>query len=188
MSPSDLAFLKALGIKAEEVQPAAKQWNDEAPVYETCPECGGKRHRYLSDGQVFCLSCTNRKQREARYQKALAEAQKGAMMSRDLYLAQLAYQRAKEESAVLKYRGFEISHLNGVGWSYRLPNDNVFGHWMKAHSLQDAERRVDRVCGPEIRHDDDEIAFPLLENQCRGCGAPCGARRWCLSCARDKFL
>jgi len=152
MSKSDLAFLKALGISEENVAPAARQWNDQAPVYETCPECAGMRHRYLDTGQVFCLSCTNRKQREERYQKALEKAQAAQH-------AIYAQRQAEEQQRLLD---------QGLAW-------------IIAEARRAREEREGHVRFHEERD-------PVTENKCRGCDAPCGAHRWCPSCARDKFL
>jgi uncharacterized Zn finger protein (UPF0148 family) len=185
MSPSDIAFLKALGIDPEAVAPAAVQWNDRAPVYETCPECGGKRHRYLDDGMVFCLSCTARKKREKeRYQLEILR-QIALVKSEREKLARTKV-NGEFEGREVAYRGFEIARLEGSGWHYRRKDAPCYAEWMKAHSVQDAIRKINRLTIEPLH---DEIDAPIVaQNQCRECGSPCGQMKWCGPCGKAKFL
>jgi hypothetical protein len=121
MSPNDAAFLKAIGVKAEEIEPR--------PAAATCPRCARHLTRFSNTGELFCLSCLAREQREKeRYDREAVQQ-----------LALLQAQRLAQQ----------------LGRSYQ-----------RFHEERD----------------------PLTENKCRGCDAPCGARRWCASCGRDKFL
>jgi len=168
MTASDRKFLEQLGIKPEEIEIArnvVQFGNPGVWAYEKCPNCAGQRHRFIADGYIFCLSCSAREQREARYNAALA--------------------KANSLPNVLKYRGFEIAHLDGVGWCYRCPPVEIFRHWMKANSFEDAQRRVDRIVTAESKEYDEPI---VAQNQCRECGSPCGQMRWCGPCGKAKFL
>jgi len=172
MTANDKLFLQAIGIKPEEIVPAAVAG---APMaYEKCPNCGRNRHRFIEDGFCFCLSCAAREQREKRYEAALARANAAADLD-----------RLHVKTVDVTYRGFQIAHLDGVGWCYRCPPVEIFRHWMKANSFEDAQRRVDRIVTAESKEYDEPI---VAQNQCRECGSPCGQMSWCGPCGKAKFL
>ena len=174
MSPNDAAFLKSLGIKPEEIEIARNVVQFGTPgvwAYERCPKCDGMRHRFIEDGYVFCLSCSAREQREKRYQAALRRANNP--------------DRLFIKTVEMTYRGFEIAHLDGVGWCYRCPAVEIFRYWMRANSFEDAQRRVDRIATVESKEYDEPIE-PL--NRCRDCDAPCGHLRYCGPCGKAHYL
>jgi hypothetical protein len=144
MSPNDTAFLKALGIKPEAIEIAKNVVQFGTPgvwAYEMCPACGRQRHRFIATGEVFCLSCQARDQRDREQLKQLrlAGAREALHLQHDI-------ERAEEI-----HRGEPLpAYLQ-----------------MAKEALADYRASV--------------------ENACRGCGAACGAHRWCRSCARDKF-
>lgn len=164
MSPNDEYFLKALGIKPEEIAPSSRPQPGYAAAFGLCPSCSARRHRDLTTGEVFCLSCRARKARDAANTKL------------ELWPAQ--------SFLPVFYRGFQVAELEGQGWSYRHPSEWRWGHWRPADSLQDAMKKIEQLVGPEPT---DEPDFVRVENACRGCGAPCGDRDWCRSCGREKF-
>lgn len=169
MSPNDEHFLKQLGIKPEEIVLASKPAPGYSAVFEPCPACSSRRHRNLNTGEVFCVSCAARKQREALMECQLAYAQRKAA---DVFNALPIF-----------YRRFQVACLEGQGWRYRKPGEYAFEQWRKAESLKDAMEKINRLAQPENQEPD----FERVENKCRGCNAPCGSRDWCRSCGRDKF-
>jgi hypothetical protein len=166
MSPNDRYFLKSLGIKPEEIQPAK-----ETGVYETCPKCAGRHVRNLKTGNIFCLSCLAREWRDFERDQALQLANN--------------LKAAGFREPIVPYRGWQIAHLSGTGWCYRLAGDNIFGHWMKAKSLHDAELRIERYDATPPEEPDEPI---VPANKCRECGEPCGQMEWCGPCGKAKFL
>jgi uncharacterized Zn finger protein (UPF0148 family) len=176
MSPNDAAFLKAIGIKAEEIVPAAKKTSDYPSVFETCPLCASRRHRRLDTGEIICLSCTAREQREREFLQ-MAQAAQARYAAEQEAQAEARKAQASRTSEVYHYRGHQIQRVDGHGWLYRFaaaPN----AQWFRAASLLDAELKIDRIT---------EQDYERVENLCRGCDAPCGHNRWCTSCAIDKF-
>lgn len=194
MSPNDQFFLNSLGIKPEEVSPA-----DKAPgytaVFEPCKACSRRRHRNLSTGEVFCLSCRAREQRErdrlpvSIYRPTLnrevmqIQEEVNRSYSMGFEKMDLNWPAPPPLRLPVTYKGFQVDLIDGQGWRYRMPGEHAFEQWRAADSLQDAMQKIDRLAPPESREPDEF----LVENACRGCNAPCGNHRWCKSCGRDKF-
>jgi len=174
LSASDKAFLKAIGVSEDVVAPASKRLGGYHAVYETCPECGAKRHRFLDNGMIFCLSCAARKQRD----QALRDAQVAALIQQAY---DRAIARADQDDGPIVHRGFEIRRIEGTGWCFRRPGEL----WTKAHSRRDALISIERLVGPLVY----EEPYPFVPaNKCRECGEPCGELRWCGPCGKAKFL
>jgi len=169
VSPNDQAFLEALGIKPEQIIPASQPGSGYAASFEPCPTCLGRRHRNLNTGEVFCVSCAARKQREFQ-----AEVDRFHSNRLDL-----------QESlpSPVFYRNFQVARIEGQGWRYCMPGDYAFEQWRKSDSLRDAMAKIDRLAPP----DRQEPELEIVENACRSCGAPCGGHDWCRSCGIDKF-
>jgi len=185
MSPNDAAFLKSLGIAPEEIEPAAKKTQRHTSTYETCPLCAGKRHRRLDTGDIICLSCTAREQREREREfMEMAQAAQARYNAQQAALEAANQAQQARASEIYHYRGHQIRHVDGHGWLFRFtaaPN----AQWFRAQSRLDAELRIDRITAPPPAPGFFETE-PL--HTCRECGEPCGPLRWCGPCGRAKFL